>query len=98
MRCALRIAQLCGEVNYNQTLHCQQQKQNTSNALSMTMHLLIPLQELFCTIGLSLGIQEESITYFKTTVWEDNQGCLTLANMEPGQNTPRSKHYAIKQH
>ncbi len=50
------------------------------------------------TIGFSLGIQDEKMTNFKTTVWEENQGCLTLANMDVGRHTPRSKHYAIKQH
>jgi len=32
------------------------------------------------------------------TVWEDNNGTLALANMEPGQMTPQSKHYAVKYH
>jgi len=31
-------------------------------------------------------------------VWEDNEGCLILANMKPPQLTPRSKHYAVKYH
>ena len=35
---------------------------------------------------------------FKTTVHEDNQGALALANLEPGRNTPRSKFYALKYH
>ena len=34
----------------------------------------------------------------KTTVYEDNAGALTLAQMEPGRVTPRSKHYAVKFH
>lgn len=29
---------------------------------------------------------------------EDNQGALTLAKLEPGLHTPRSKFYAIKLH
>jgi hypothetical protein len=37
-------------------------------------------------------------TIYKTTVWEDNNGALQLANMEPGRMTPRSKHYAVKYH
>ena len=68
------------------------------NALSMVMRLVLPLLELYKTIGSSLGIQSEVITEFRTTVWEDNNGCLILANLEPGRQTPRSKHYAIKQH
>ena len=68
------------------------------NALSMVMRLVLPLLELYKTIGSSLGIQSEVITQFRTTVWEDNNGCLILANLEPGRQTPRSKHCAIKQH
>ena len=64
----------------------------------MVMRLVLPLLELHKAIGLSLGIQSEVITKFQTTVWEDNNGCLILANLEPGRQTPRSKHHAIKQH
>ena len=32
----------------------------------------------------------------KITVWEGNAGALTLANLVPGQMTPRSLHYAVK--
>ena len=31
-------------------------------------------------------------------VWEDNNGTLSLANLEPGQATPRSKFYDCKVH
>ena len=34
----------------------------------------------------------------KSTVWEDNQGCAIIANMESPQMTSRSKHYGIKYH
>jgi len=37
-------------------------------------------------------------TNFNMTVWEDNNGTLALANMEPGQMTPQSKHDAVKYH
>ena len=67
------------------------------NALSAVMREVIPLRELQKVIGGSLGIEEKT-AWFKTTIWEDNQGCLTLANMDPGRSTPRSKHFAIKQH
>jgi len=33
---------------------------------------------------------------FKTTVWEDKVGALTLAKMEPGRTNPQSKFYALK--
>ena len=31
-------------------------------------------------------------------VWEDNNGALSLANLEPGQCTPRSKFHDVKVH
>ena len=31
-------------------------------------------------------------------IWEDNMGALTLANLDPGHNTPRSKFYDSKVH
>lgn len=68
------------------------------NALSMAMKDVLPLRSLFETIAHGVGITDEVITTFKTTIWEDNMGCLRLANMAPGQYTPRSKHYAIKYH
>ena len=33
-----------------------------------------------------------------STIWEDNAGCIILANMELPQMTPRSKHYSMKYH
>lgn len=68
------------------------------NALSQAMRDVLPARDLFKTVGSAVGITEEQLTTFKTTVWEDNNGCLTLARLEPGQNTPRSKHYAVKVH
>ena len=41
---------------------------------------------------------DDQVVNFRATVHEDNQGALTLANLEPGQNTPRSKFYALKLH
>ena len=68
------------------------------NALSMAMKELIPLKRLVQTVSNSIGLGKETITTFKTTVWEDNVGALTLAKMEPGRTTPRSKFYAVKYH
>ena len=68
------------------------------NALSMAMKDVIPLQELFKSVGHSIGLDDETRSTFKTTVWEDNMGCLKLARLAPGQYTPRSKHYAVKYH
>ena len=68
------------------------------NALSMVMRLVLPLRELFTTLGSALGISKHYMTTFRTTVWEDNHAAEIIANLEPGRQTPRSKHYAIKQH
>ena len=67
-------------------------------ALSTAMREVIPLQTLFTTLGTAIGINQDILTSFRTTVHEDNAGTLTLANMEPGRVTPRSKHYAVKIH
>jgi hypothetical protein len=45
-----------------------------------------------------IKIDDKVQTNFKVTVWEDNNGCLTLANLDPGQSTPRSKFYDSKVH
>lgn len=67
------------------------------NALSTAMRELLPFRNVVTTIARATGI-EEVVSTFKTTVHEDNAGCLTLANMEPGRITARSKHYAIRTH
>ena len=68
------------------------------NALSLCMRAVLPFQRILNKILISIGIIDEKIIKFKTTIWEDNVGALTLARLEPGQMTPRSKHYAIKYH
>ena len=67
-------------------------------ALSTAMREVIPLRELVRTVSRGCGISTECLTTFKTSVWEDNIGALTLANLDPGQNTPRSKFYDSKVH
>ena len=67
-------------------------------ALSTAMREVLPLRELVKTVARGLGLDTDSTTKFRTTVWEDNVGALTLANLDPGQNTARSKHYESKVH
>jgi len=67
-------------------------------ALSTAMRELLPLRELVTTVARGLDLDADNVTTFKTTVWEDNMGALTLANLDPGQNTARSKHYDSKVH
>jgi hypothetical protein len=67
-------------------------------ALSSAMRDVLPLRNLTHTVASAVGIPPEHLSTFKITCWEDNAGALTLANLAPGQNTPRSKHYDIKMH
>jgi hypothetical protein len=68
------------------------------NGLSLSMRELLPFKRLFLAVSRGIGLGDDVTTTFKTTVWEDNNGALSLANMEPGRMTPRSKHYAVKYH
>jgi hypothetical protein len=68
------------------------------NALSTCMRDFLPFKRLVDAVSCSIGISEGTLTSFLVTVWEDNIGALTLANLEPGRMTPRSKFYAIKYH
>lgn len=67
-------------------------------ALSTAMREVLPLRALVKTIAKGLQLPEECLSTFNTTIWEDNMGALTLANLEPGQNTARSKFYDVKVH
>lgn len=67
-------------------------------ALSMAMRDLLPLRELLIALSPSITMKGRHPTTFRTTVHEDNSGAWSLANLEPGRNTPRSKHYAVKLH
>jgi hypothetical protein len=68
------------------------------SALSTAMRDLLPLRELLIALSPSITKNGRHPTTFRTTVHEDNTGALSLANLEPGRNTPRSKHYAVKLH
>jgi hypothetical protein len=54
------------------------------------------LRELLLTLSPSIGAERRLQSTFRTTIHEENAGALSLANLEPGQSTPRSKHYAGK--
>lgn len=58
------------------------------NGMSILMQDVLPFRFLFLAVARGVGLSEEVLTSFKTTVWEDNNGALPLANMEPGQMTP----------
>ncbi|KAG7374494.1 reverse transcriptase RNA-dependent DNA polymerase [Nitzschia inconspicua] len=68
------------------------------SALSSAMRELLPFRELLLSLAPSIGINTSHLSTFRTTVHEDNAGALSLAKLEPGRITPRSKHYAVKLH
>jgi hypothetical protein len=67
-------------------------------ALSIAMREILPLRELLAVMIRGVKLDLPVQTTFKVKVWEDNMGCLTLANLDPGQTTPRSKFYDSKVH
>jgi hypothetical protein len=68
------------------------------NALSMAMRDVLPLRNLAIEISKGVGVSGKAPITFKTTVWEDNNGTLKLATMEPGRTTPRSKAFGVRYH
>jgi hypothetical protein len=67
-------------------------------ALSGAMREILPLRQVLQSVGKGMGISETSLTTFRTTVWEDNNGALALAKLDPGQHTARSRHFHVKTH
>jgi hypothetical protein len=66
-------------------------------AVSQAMRDLLPLRGLMDVLAKGLNIERSQLTKV-STVWEDNNGALALANKEAPMMTPRSKHIAIKYH
>jgi hypothetical protein len=67
-------------------------------ALSTAMRDLLPFRLLTIELCEAMGLTPEKLSTIQSTVWEDNVGALTLANLEPPRVTPKSKHFAIKYH
>jgi hypothetical protein len=59
---------------------------------------LLPFRELLIALSPSITQNGRHSATFRTTVHEDNSGAWSLANLEPGRLTPRSKQYAMKLH
>ena len=64
-------------------------------ALSMALRVAIPMMEVSTSINKGLGLIKDQFLTFKATVNEDHLGALTLATLEPGRHTPRSKLHAL---
>ena len=67
-------------------------------ALSSACRDVIPIRNLLIELGTTYGLLTEDKPSIMTTIHEDNEGALQLANMELPRMTPRSKHYATKYH
>jgi hypothetical protein len=67
-------------------------------ALSTAMKELLPMKFLVHELSKGIGLDDEQLSEIHTTVWEDNNGALILANMDLPRMTPRSKHIAVKYH
>ena len=67
-------------------------------ALSTAMRDLLPFKNLMMEIATCVGLSHPDLAKIRIKVYEDNSGALILANLEPGRQTSRSKHFAIKFH
>ena len=65
-------------------------------AFSMAMRELLPMRVLLEEIGAKLGLDFVRQSAVRSTVFEDNQGCLSLVNVP--KMSPRNKYLALKYH
>ena len=65
--------------------------------LSTGLRDLIPIRRLIAELAASLSLHRDEVSKV-CTVWEDNNGALTMANAQFPSMTPRSKHIAVKYH
>ena len=65
-------------------------------ALSQSLHELLPLKDLVKEVTSVLNLSDDFSTITKSTVFEDNQGAITVATSPC--LTPTSKHIAVKYH
>lgn len=65
-------------------------------AFSMAMRDLLPMRELLQEIGSALGQEVKTLSEMRSTVFEDNTGCLSLVNT-PRMST-RNKWLSLKYH
>jgi hypothetical protein len=65
-------------------------------ALSQAIRELLPMRELFQEVGTALKLKCALPTILHSTVFEDNNGALSLATSP--KISPRTKHIAVKYH
>ena len=67
-------------------------------ACSTACRDVLPLIDLVQEVGHVLKMPSKDSSQLHCTIWEDNIGALTLAQLELPRMTPRSKHIAVKYH
>jgi hypothetical protein len=67
-------------------------------SLSQAMRVLLPMRLLLEEVSTTLKLKTDPTSKIKSTIWEDNAACLTLASSDPPRMTPRSKSIAVKYH
>ena len=67
-------------------------------ALSTACKELLPLQRIVKEVAETFELDEGKMSEIRSTIWEDNEACLKLANLELPYMTNRSKHIALKYH
>lgn len=65
-------------------------------AFSMSMRELLPMRVLLSEIAERLDLPRVTKSLVRSTVFEDNQGCLSLVNVP--KMSPRNKYLALKYH
>ena len=66
--------------------------------MSVTLRSVIPLLAVIESVTEGLHYYKNKLLTFKATVHEDNQGELTLGNLETGRCATCSQFYALKLH
>lgn len=67
-------------------------------SLSQALRVLLPVCISLDEMSISLSLKNEPHSSIKSTIFEDNQACLSLATSDPPKMTPRSKSIAVKYH
>jgi hypothetical protein len=67
-------------------------------SLSQSLRVLLPLRIVLDELATSLNLKHDPHSSIKSTIFEDNQACLSLASSDPPKMTPRSKSIAVKYH
>eukprot|EP00957_Ditylum_brightwellii_P171921 13088762-Ditylum_brightwellii.AAC.1 len=65
--------------------------------LSTAFHILLPLKQLLKEVPTALGVTKDT-EYIHTTIWEDIELFLKLANIELPRIILHSKHFALYYH